>query len=115
MKKRLAVSLLLGFLFLVISLGYKTGKGPEPMPYINNGGYEINNGLVAQQKYEPNEPSLAERGWPMAIVSISPDEDAPNNYYKALIIKNTLVDYLIFAGVTFLILSVVAKLSTSKK
>lgn len=115
MKKRLAVSLLLGFLFLIISLGHKTGKGPEPMPYVNSSQGTVN-GIVLEQNFPtPNvEPSLAERGWPKAIVSITDDEDSPGNYYKSLIVKNTVIDYLVFVVGTFVVITILSKLTASK-
>jgi len=111
MRRKIIYSLLLGLVFVVLSLFYKTGASNlEPMPYVNGGcGHGGVCGVVAI----PNggltaSTSLAKRGLPLPIVSLQADEDSPSNYYKSLIVSNLLIDYVAFALVWFGLLSILA-------
>lgn len=104
MKRRIVYSLLLGLIFVALSLFYKTGASNlEPMPYVNGGcGHGGVCGVVAiPQGGFTASTSLAKRGLPLPIVSLQTDEDSPSNYYKSLIVSNLLIDYVAFTVVWF--------------
>jgi hypothetical protein len=100
MKNQLFKALLLGLILTALSLLYHTGDtSKEPMPYTANCGGEgrICNGYTA---YAPSD-SLSNRGFPMAIVSLSADEDEPGNYYHGLNVVGLVVDYTLASLICF--------------
>jgi hypothetical protein len=104
MKRRITYSILLGFIFVLLSLFYKTGaKNLEPMPYLNGGcGQGGVCGVIAiPPRGLTDSNSLARRGLPLPVVSLRADEDSPSYYYKSLIVVNILIDFVVFAGISY--------------
>lgn len=111
MKRRLAYSLLLGLILVILSLFYKTGASDlEPMPYLNGGcGH---GGVCGVVPIPPGgftaSTSLAKRGFPLPVVSVRSDEDSLSSYYKSLIVVNLLLDYALYAAICYGVLMLLA-------
>ncbi|GEM_PF-5836153 len=112
MKRRLVTSLLLGVVLICISLVHKTGSSNlEPMPLDGGCGHGGLCGVavVPQSNINPDMggPTLAKRGFPLAIVSLSADEDKPSNYYRGINVTGIILDYLLAVAVVFVLSSLV--------
>jgi hypothetical protein len=114
MVRRLLFSLLIGLVLVMFSLFYKAGPANlEPMPYVGSGLGTIGCpcGSVAQIT---THPGLAKRGLPLPIVAISKDEDRPNNYYRAILVSNLVIDLVIYTTVSFGTLSLYSVMKHKK-
>jgi hypothetical protein len=96
MKSRVVKALLLGLVITALSLLYRTGD-PTKEPMGGSGGAGICNGAAVV----PPSNSLASRGFPLSIVSLTPDEDEPGNYYHAINATGLLVDYALASLLCF--------------
>lgn len=84
------------------------------MPYVG-GGYGIANGIVVSQPSStPSSPTLAKRGWPLPIASIASENDDSGEFYKSLIIKNLLIDILLYTALAYGVLTLLSFLKKPK-
>ena len=104
MKRKVIISLIIGFVLIILSLFYKTSaQNIEPMPYtgIGNGNHVINGVLLLPNT---NNTVIAKRGLPLPIVSVRSDGDSVGNYYREINAGNLIMDYLVFSSITFFII-----------
>jgi len=118
MKRRLFFSLLIGFIFVLLSLFYRTGSSNiEPMPYSSgcgnsngNGNGSLCNGVTLLPPGGIMAPTgLAKRGLPLAVVSVNTDEDKPGNFYRNLNVVNAMIDVAVYSIIVFGVLTLLNK------
>ena len=112
MKRRLTIRFLAGFVLVCVSLVHKTGStNLEPIPILTNGSCGAGGVCSAVVRPEQNfelkaaGSVVARRGFPMTIVSLNSDKDKPSNYYRDINVTGIIIDYFIYAGLSYAALS----------